>query len=78
MCDGVTYWQIQDKQDPKRNVWVSGEKGLCDTPERAMKLAQGCDECLEGEWDIIGHKTEESWQNARRQYPLPKRPSLLH
>lgn len=42
MSDGVTYWQIRHKQDPKRNVWVSGCKGLCDTPEIAMKIAQDC------------------------------------
>lgn len=70
MSDGVTYWQIRHKQDPKRNVWVSGLTGLCDTPETAMKMAQGCKECLEGDWDIIHHKTEESWQNERRQSVL--------
>lgn len=66
MSDGITYWQIRHKQDPKRNVWVSGLKGLCDTPEAAMKMAQSCKECLEGDWDIINCQTEENWQNARR------------
>lgn len=68
--DGVTFWLIQDKKDTQRNVWVSGVRGLCDTPEMAIKLARSCQECLEGEWNIIKFNTLEEWRNERTRQRL--------
>lgn len=69
-CDGATYWHLQDKNNPKRNVWVSGIRGLCDTPDRALAVAQDCKECLDGEWNIIQFNTLEELNYERTRQCL--------
>ena len=65
MVNECFYWQIQHKENPTRNVWVSGVSGLCPTPEKAIGLAIYCKEIAEEDrnnWTIIQLATLEEWQ----------------